>query len=525
MGDVDLDGTVSWRALRDEAPPRSRRSASQRADADARWLVEEASGYEGAEHHLRLDHPAPQRGVAHFDAMVARREEGEPLAYVLGRWSFRTLDLAVDRRVLIPRPETEEVAGLALAELDRLAPRRVHRGRPRHRLGRDRVGARLERAGVEVWATDRSPDALAVARANLAGLGGWAAPRVRLVEGDWFEALPADLAGRIAVIVSNPPYVAEGDALPDDVRRPGAGERAHQRPDRPRGRRADRCRSRPLVGAGWIARGRDRRDPGRTVRRAGREAAGFAEVEIRADLASRPGPGAEKWPASRGSEAAARRVAVVDDDVGAGQLVALRAGQPVVIPTDTVYGLAALPTIPGATEALQRLKDRSADQALAVTWSADSDRALASELVQPQRRHPPAHGSLLAGPAHPRARRSAAEPAAPWARGTRRPWDPLARPPSMVPPARSCAALEPDRGHDQRQPPWPAHAARCRTRPQPASWARSRPWSSTVARPRQPASPSIDVMGDRPRRAPRAGLAAADRGRLRRSRRACHLVP
>ncbi len=69
---------------------------------------------------------------------------------------------------------------------------------------------------MEVWATDRSPDALAVAGANLAGLGRRAAV-VRLAEGDWFEALPEDLRGRIDVVVSNPPYVATDDPLPPEV--------------------------------------------------------------------------------------------------------------------------------------------------------------------------------------------------------------------------------------------------------------------------------------------------------------------
>ena len=69
---------------------------------------------------------------------------------------------------------------------------------------------------MEVWATDRSPDALAVAGANLAGLGRRAAV-VRLAEGDWFEALPEDLRGRIDVVVSNPPYVAADDPLPPEV--------------------------------------------------------------------------------------------------------------------------------------------------------------------------------------------------------------------------------------------------------------------------------------------------------------------
>src|SRR5205085_6725832 len=77
-----------------------------------------------------------------------------------------------------------------------------------------------EVAGIDVWATDASPAALEVARANLAALAPGAASRVRLAEGMWYEALPADLRGRLAVIVSNPPYVtaAEYAALAPEVR-------------------------------------------------------------------------------------------------------------------------------------------------------------------------------------------------------------------------------------------------------------------------------------------------------------------
>jgi release factor glutamine methyltransferase len=188
-------------------------------DTEARWLVEEASGYEGPALAQVLDQVAPRLGVARFDAMLARREQGEPVQYVLGRWAFRRLDLFVDRRVLIPRPETELVAGAALDELDR-----VRAGRPVPAVvadlgtGSGAIGlsVAVERPGVEVWLTDCSEDALAVARANLAGVGP-AATAVRLAAGSWFEALPAELAGTLAVVVSNPPYVAEGEALADSV--------------------------------------------------------------------------------------------------------------------------------------------------------------------------------------------------------------------------------------------------------------------------------------------------------------------
>ena len=159
--------------------------------------------------------------------MVARRAGGEPLQYVLGRWGFRTLDLLVDRRVLIPRPETEVVAGLAIDALagsdgDRSSTSAPGRApspcRSPPSAGRD----------VEVWATDASADALAVARANLAGLGR-RRRGVRLVEGDWFDALPDELRGRVDVVVSNPPYVAGRRPAARRGRRLGATRRARAR--------------------------------------------------------------------------------------------------------------------------------------------------------------------------------------------------------------------------------------------------------------------------------------------------------
>jgi release factor glutamine methyltransferase len=184
---------------------------------DARWVVERASGWDTADLLLHGHEMAPGRAVAHADAMVARRERGEPLQYVLGRWSFRQLELLVDRRVLIPRPETEGVAGVAVAEAEasgRDRPLVVDLGTG---SGAIALTVAAEHRTSEVWATDVSTDALAVARANLSGLGTTAATRVRLAEGRWWEALPADLAGRIDVVVSNPPYVADHERLPPGV--------------------------------------------------------------------------------------------------------------------------------------------------------------------------------------------------------------------------------------------------------------------------------------------------------------------
>ena len=219
--------TEVWRALLDDARRRLR------SEVDARRIIERASGREGAELALVLDEPAPGPAAGHARDMVARRAAGEPLQYVVGRWGFRGLDLYVDRRVLIPRPETEVVVDVALSFFVGLP--RV--GRATSTMngvgGQGRAGApvavdlgtgsgaialalAVELPTAEVWGTDRSEDALAVARANLAGIGR-AASRVRLVAGEWFDALPAGLRGGVDLVVANPPYVAEGEALPAEV--------------------------------------------------------------------------------------------------------------------------------------------------------------------------------------------------------------------------------------------------------------------------------------------------------------------
>jgi release factor glutamine methyltransferase len=195
--------TVTWRQLWNE-------TAGVVGDrASARWLCEVASAsVDGAEFLDRLDEPATVRMVAHLDAMLRRLQSGEPLQYVLGEWGFRHLTLAVDRRVLIPRPETELVAELALAKAAAVGPTRTvaDLGTGSGAIGLS-LAFELPRGGTTVWLTDVSEDALDVARANLAGIGP-AAANVRLAAGSWFDALPANV--RFDVIVSNPPYVAVG---------------------------------------------------------------------------------------------------------------------------------------------------------------------------------------------------------------------------------------------------------------------------------------------------------------------------
>ena len=148
---------------------------------------------------------------AALDGLLDRRAAREPLAYVLGEWGFRRLTLAVDVRVLVPRPETEIVVERCLARVAGLdAPRVLDVG-----TGSGAIALAIadEHPGARVTGTDASADALAVARENAARAG----LTVELVEGDLFAGLPA---GPWDLVVSNPPYVsaADIDGLTPEVR-------------------------------------------------------------------------------------------------------------------------------------------------------------------------------------------------------------------------------------------------------------------------------------------------------------------
>lgn len=215
-------GSPTWRDLRRDAARQLRDAGVEAADAEARWLLEEVSGLEGAELIAQEDGPATARGAHALAGLLERRRGGEPIQYVLGHWSFRGVDLHVDARVLIPRPETEIVAEVAIEEAVRVGARRgrndawrgTHASLRAADLGTGSGALALalvhELPDVEVWAVDVSADALAVARGNIAGIGN-AGVRVRIAEGSWFDALPGELRGSLSLVVANPPYVAESE--------------------------------------------------------------------------------------------------------------------------------------------------------------------------------------------------------------------------------------------------------------------------------------------------------------------------
>jgi release factor glutamine methyltransferase len=146
---------------------------------------------------------------------VERRAQGAPFAYAVGRASFRHLTLDVDERVLIPRPETEHLVDLVLEELgDERGGVAIDAGTG---SGCIALALATESRLSRVYGTDISLDALAVARKNVAAAGASLRAHINLVHGSLLAPL---LDVRCRVVVSNPPYVALGDAesLPMSVR-------------------------------------------------------------------------------------------------------------------------------------------------------------------------------------------------------------------------------------------------------------------------------------------------------------------
>jgi release factor glutamine methyltransferase len=139
-----------------------------------------------------------------FDELVARREAREPVAYILGRKPFRRISLAVDRRVLIPRPETELLVEVALS---------VDRGGRIADVGTGSGAVALalkeERPDLSIVGVDLSADAIDVARGNAQALG----LDVEFVQADLLEGVP----GPFDAVLANLPYVAEGSAVPPEI--------------------------------------------------------------------------------------------------------------------------------------------------------------------------------------------------------------------------------------------------------------------------------------------------------------------
>ncbi|HEX9977156.1 MAG TPA: peptide chain release factor N(5)-glutamine methyltransferase [Acidimicrobiia bacterium] len=148
-----------------------------------------------------------------LDGLIARREAGEPLQYLEGTVEFGPLTLRIDERALIPRPETERLWEEAVRSLGEAGPGTVIVDLG---TGSGCLALALKHAfpRARVFGTDLSEEALSLAKENAAFTG----LDVAFVHGDLFAPLPAGLEGRIDLVVSNPPYVADGDDLPAEIR-------------------------------------------------------------------------------------------------------------------------------------------------------------------------------------------------------------------------------------------------------------------------------------------------------------------
>ena len=178
-------------------------AARRRIDRlDARLLLQYATGCSHADLLARPETPVSSPAEAQFNDWVARRANGEPLAYLVGEAEFRGRIFQVTPDVLIPRPETEVLIDLALRKVSGIAqPRIVDLGTG---SGIVAITLALELPGAQVVAVDLSPAAISIARTNAGRLGA----RIDFRQGSWCEPLAGE---RFDLIVSNPPYIAEGD--------------------------------------------------------------------------------------------------------------------------------------------------------------------------------------------------------------------------------------------------------------------------------------------------------------------------
>ncbi len=206
--------TTRW-DLVEEVAERLEAAGVPTPDVDARWIVDAMVERFG---------PALvgcDAGV--LDALVERRAAREPLQLVLGHTTFRWVELACRAGVFVPRPETEVVAGVAI-EAARASGGRPRVVEPCTGTGAIALAVASEVPGVHVVAGDRSGAAVDLARENLATLeaggapdpwrpGPWLAPgaRVEVRRGELLAPVPEDWAGRVDVLVSNPPYLPASD--------------------------------------------------------------------------------------------------------------------------------------------------------------------------------------------------------------------------------------------------------------------------------------------------------------------------
>lgn len=177
------------------------------ARLDAELLLGEVLELDRLHLYTSFDRPMTEEELDAYRELVRRRAAREPVAYILGRKEFYGREFAVDARVLIPRPDTEVLVDEALERIPEEAEGVVLD----YGTGSGAIGLSLaaERPGLRVLGIDISTDALAAARANAAELE--LAERAGFLRSDSFQSVPERFEGELLAIVSNPPYIPEGD--------------------------------------------------------------------------------------------------------------------------------------------------------------------------------------------------------------------------------------------------------------------------------------------------------------------------
>ena len=181
------------------------------ASYEADRLLMAASGLSRSQ--LVRTNPLSAETLDRYAEYVDRRRAGEPLQYIEGRAAFGPLDLRIDTRALIPRPETEQLWERVLSNIEEPPAVVVDLCTGSGNLA---LAMKFAFPGADIYGTDTSTAALSLARANGAATG----LSVTWLVGDLFDALPVRLRGQVDVIVANPPYVAASDfgELPSEVR-------------------------------------------------------------------------------------------------------------------------------------------------------------------------------------------------------------------------------------------------------------------------------------------------------------------
>ena len=245
---------------------------------DAELLLAHALGLTRIALYTQHDRPLSEDERAAARALVERRGNREPLAYVLGEWGFRRLTLRTDARALVPRPETEIVVECALARLEGVeAPRVLDVGTGGGAIA---LAIASERPDAQVTATDCSTDALALARENMEQLG----LAVELVETNLLDGID----GPFDLVVSNPPYV-----LPEEILAP---ELAFE----PRIALIDEGQTQAIAAAardvlhGWLVLELHEDRPTQVARAL--TELGYGEITITADLARKDRVAEARWP-------------------------------------------------------------------------------------------------------------------------------------------------------------------------------------------------------------------------------------